>query len=80
MSQHRYQKSREPTGEINPDGVQINVLWADFPIGASVFIPAINIMKLVRQMRKAANLRKMHLQWAERIESGKLGARFWRVL
>jgi hypothetical protein len=73
-------KSREPTGEINPDGVPIIVLWADLPIGASVFIPAINIMKLVRQMRRAANLRKMHLQWAERIENGKLGARFWRVL
>lgn len=71
---------QEPRGEINPDGVPILIAWAGLCVGASVFVPALNISRLVRQMRRAANSRHMHLQWAERIENGKLGARFWRVL
>ena len=69
-----------PKGEINPDGVPINVVWADLVVGASVFIPAINMAKLVRQMRLAATARGIQLKWVERIENGKLGTRFWRFL
>jgi hypothetical protein len=72
--------TKKPTGEINPDGVAINIVWADLVVGASVFVPAINITKLIYQMRHAAKVRGMQLKWAERIESGKLGARFWRML
>ena len=66
--------------EINPDGVPIRVVWRDFVVGASVFIPAVNITRLARQMNVAARKRNMTLKWAERIEGGKLGARFWRLL
>lgn len=67
-------------GEINPDGVPINVVWRSFAVGTSVFIPAVNITRLARQMQYAARKRNMTLRWAERIEGGKLGARFWRLL
>jgi hypothetical protein len=73
-------KIKEPMGEVNPDGLPINVLWVDLVVGASVFIPAVNIVKLARQMNRAAKVRGMQLKWVERIESGKLGARFWRIL
>jgi hypothetical protein len=74
----RYSRRRE--GEINPDGVPITVVWSAMVVGASVFIPAVNITRLARQMNAAASKRNMALKWAERIENGKLGARFWRVL
>lgn len=65
---------------INPDGVEIKVRWSLFPVGASVFIPAINLSKLIRQVQREAGLRDIRLVHAERIEAGKLGVRFWRVL
>ena len=71
---------KQQPGEINPDGVPIKIPWRDFVVGASVFIPAVNITRLARQMNVAARKRNMALKWAERSESGKLGARFWRLL
>jgi len=65
---------------INPDGVEIKVRWSLFPVGASVFIPALNLSKLIRQMQREADLRGIRLVHAERIEAGKLGVRFWRVV
>ena len=65
---------------INPDGVEIKVRWSLFPVGASVFIPALNLSKLIRQMQREASLREIRLIHAERIEAGKLGVRFWRVV
>lgn len=49
-------------------------------MGASVFIPALNLSKLIRQMQREAELRGIRLVHAERIEAGKLGVRFWRVV
>jgi hypothetical protein len=66
--------------EINPDGLPISIQWDAFVIGASVFIPAVNVTRLTRQMRAAAKERKMKFHIMERVEGGKLGARFWRVL
>ena len=68
------------SSEINPDGVPINVVWDELVVGASVFIPAVNVRKLAIQMRNASLRRQMGLKGIERIEAGKLGMRFWRVL
>jgi hypothetical protein len=73
-------RTKIPVGEINPDGVPINIIWADLVVGASVFVPAINMTRLYKQMLHAANTRGMQLKWVERIENGKLGMRFWRLL
>lgn len=70
----------EYQGEINPDGIPISVVWAALTVGASVFIPALNIPKLIKQMNQAARKRGIKLKAVERIEAGKLGARFWRLL
>jgi hypothetical protein len=55
-------------------------VWKKFVVGASIFIPAVNTTKLMRQMRTVAKNYNMTLQAAERIENKKLGVRFWRVL
>jgi hypothetical protein len=36
--------------------------------------------KLIRQMKREADLRGIKLAHAERIEAGKLGVRFWRLV
>jgi hypothetical protein len=46
----------------------------------SVFIPAINLAKLNKQMQSIANIKRFRLKGYERIEAGKLGMRFWRIL
>lgn len=65
---------------INPDGVEIKIRWSLFPVGASVFVPALNLSKLIRQLQREASVRGLRLVHAERIEAGKMGVRFWRVL
>lgn len=68
-----------PPWSLYPDGTVIHVNWESFSIGASVFIPAINLPVLISQMRKAAKLKGVELIHVERIEGGKLGIRFWRI-
>jgi hypothetical protein len=46
----------------------------------SIFIPAINLAVLNKQMQTIANLKRITLKGYERIEAGKLGMRFWRIL
>jgi hypothetical protein len=66
--------------QVCPDGVVININWGRFDIGMSVFIPAINLVVLNKQMQTIANLKRITLKGYERIEAGKLGMRFWRIL
>lgn len=66
--------------EINPDGLPISIEWRKFVVGSSMFIPAVNVSRLIRQMRSGARAYGMQLHHMERIENGKLGARFWRVM
>jgi hypothetical protein len=72
--------SYQSLSPIQPDGVPIFVAWHDLVIGASVFVPAVNLTKLRKQVTKEAERRGFIVVGWERIESGKLGMRFWRVL
>ena len=67
-------------GQVCPDGVVINVNWDTFEIGSSVFIPAINLVELEKQVKKIAIKKNFQIKSAERIENSKLGMRFWRIL
>jgi hypothetical protein len=67
-------------GDINPDGLEIKIAWDKLVVGASVFIPAVNLTKLSRQISRMAAIKGIKIIKAERIENGKLGLRFWRVL
>jgi len=46
----------------------------------SVFIPAINLVTLENQVQTLAKKLSMELTGRERIENGKLGIRYWRVM
>lgn len=63
-----------------PDGVRIIVDWDKFSVGASVFVPAINLEEAYAQMLKIAELYSWTIEASVRVENGKLGVRFWRVL
>ena len=67
-------------GQICPDGVVIDLNWDNFQVGMSVFIPAVNLSILNKQMQNVANNKQMTLKGFERIENKKLGMRFWRIL
>jgi hypothetical protein len=66
--------------QLSPDGVRIEVDWGRFVVGTSIFIPAINLAKLDKEMQEVARLKQIQLKGFDRIENGKLGMRFWRVL
>lgn len=66
--------------QVCPDGVVININWDNFEIGMSVFIPAVNLVMLNKQMQKIANSKNITLKGADRIENNRLGMRFWRIL
>jgi hypothetical protein len=45
----------------------------------SVFIPAVNLKKLDKQVKGVAKKNDYVIKGAERIEGGILGMRFWRL-
>ena len=65
---------------ICPDGVPITIVWEKFEVGSSVFIPAVNTTKLIKQMHAVSRRLGIQVEPRHRIESGKLGVRFWRIL
>ena len=67
-------------GHVCPDGVVISINWDNFVVGASLFIPAINLTELNKQMQIIANVKNIKLKGFDRIEAGKLGMRFWRIV
>jgi hypothetical protein len=67
-------------GQVCPDGVVIDINWGAFEVGTSVFIPAVNLVMLKKQMQILAKRKQMQIRGFDRIESGKLGMRFWRIL
>jgi hypothetical protein len=67
-------------GQICPDGVVIELDWGNFQIGMSVFIPAVNLSRLSKQMQNVAKDKQITIKGFERIENKKLGMRFWRIL
>ena len=63
---------------INPDGVDILIKWPEFVTGTSVFVPCVNTLRCVGQMKRVAEKRGISLRSTIRIEGGKYGVRFWR--
>ena len=65
---------------VTPDGIPVVVEWDRLGVGTSVFIPAVNLTKLAAQVRDIANRRSMIVKGFPRIEAGKYGMRFWRMV
>lgn len=64
---------------MSPDGVRIRVDWEVFVPGSSIFVPAVNLVELVSQMKVIATEKDYMLDHHVRIEGGRLGVRFWRI-
>lgn len=67
-------------GQVCPDGVVIGINWKALDIGMSFFVPAVNLSILNKQVQKIADYKNLTIKGYERIENGKLGMRFWRIL
>jgi len=65
---------------VCPDGVVFAINWGKFEVGMSLFIPAIDMINLNKQMQIIARRYGITLDGMQRIENGYLGMRFWRIL
>lgn len=65
--------------DLAPDGVRIIIDWKKLVLGASIFIPAVNTPELVMQFKNAMP-EDWKIEYRNRIENGKWGVRFWRML
>jgi len=60
-------------------GVPIELEWAKFQIGTSVFIPGVDQAELVRQLRWEMEQRGLNVVLRATAENDMLGVRVWRV-
>lgn len=65
--------------DINPDGVRIYIEWEKMEVGASMFIPCLNVAKAKKQLNKIADEKCMELKYTPRVENKKWGVRVWRT-
>jgi hypothetical protein len=66
--------------ELDPDGLAIKVEWDKFIVGSSIFVPAINHIKLKEQIFDIAKRKGWEVETRRRVESKILGVRIWRKL
>jgi len=66
--------------DLCPDGVTVIVDWDQFSVGSSFFVPCIDTENCKEQVLKVAKEKKFTVEVRRRIEDGKWGVRFWRVL
>ena len=65
---------------VNPDGVHLYPNWDDLEVGMSLFIPAVNLSKLNKQVQRIVDSKGWTIKQLDRIENGRLGVRVWRIL
>jgi hypothetical protein len=66
--------------DLDPDGLVIKVEWDKFIVGSSIFVPAINHVKLKEQILDIAKRKRWEVETRRRVESKILGVRIWRKL
>lgn len=66
--------------EFDPDGLRIEVDWDKFIVGSSIFVPAINHIKLKEQALAVAKSKGWEIETRRRVEGKILGLRIWRKL
>jgi hypothetical protein len=73
-------KNRIRFDDLAPDGVRILVDWSRFTVGSSVFVPAIDTTELIGQFQSIANYYNWEIDYRYRVEGGRQGLRFWRLV
>jgi hypothetical protein len=72
-------KNRVQKTDLSPDGIRILIEWENITIGASIFVPAVDTPELIAQFYDAMP-KDWKIEHRTRIENGKWGVRFWRML
>jgi len=73
-------QSRFWLDDLDPDGLVIKVEWDKFIVGSSIFVPAINHLKLKEQILDIAKRKGWEVETRRRVEGKILGLRIWRKL
>ena len=71
--------ARAKKGHIDPDGVLINVRWDLLEKDMSVFIPCVNTVRAMNQVKYISRTLDIKLKSTVRIERGRYGIRVWRT-
>ena len=61
------------------NGVDYQIMWPDFKIGPSIFIPAIDVKAAIKALKKESE--RLEFEFAHKIvvENGVKGVRAWRL-
>lgn len=65
--------------QISPDGVPITLPWDEVEYMQSFFVPCIDYLKAMRQIKKQAAERKIKVSLRESVERDRFGVRVWRL-
>ena len=76
----RVHRNRLHKDDLAPDGVWFKVDWGRFAPGTSAFVPCIDAPECIRQLNDIFHRKGWTAEYRMRIESGRWGVRFWRVL
>jgi hypothetical protein len=64
---------------MSPDGEEIIVDWRGMDPGMSVFLPCLNFQRALDEFNYICNVMDWTFDYVVRVESGKIGIRFWRL-
>lgn len=65
--------------DIYVDGVRATVDWRAMDVGCSVFVPCVNVSKVIRCVDKIFRKKRWSPRYAVVVENHILGVRIWRA-
>jgi hypothetical protein len=65
--------------DLEPDGVIITVSWGNMEVGASIFVPCINVDVCKRQVKEVIDMFEWTVIMRVCVEDYRLGLRIWRT-
>jgi hypothetical protein len=71
-------KSMRPLS-LGPDGVEFVVEWDEMQPGMSLFVPCVDVQQAVNEVNYVCERLGWTFEYIVRIESSKMGVRFWRI-
>lgn len=64
---------------LDPDGVEIIIPWGEMDVGSSVFIPCINTIEAMRQVRTITKFWGWRIHGKAMAKNDIWGLRIWRI-
>ena len=60
-------------------GITLSIVWDEFILGSSFFVPCIDDRRIAEAIRRAARARGMKVHTVARVENTLWGVRVWRI-